>query len=365
MLDFVPIQYYTDTYFHIILLVILVTFLHTQSFSGFTKTTFIFNKTATLFLFWFTLLYMGLRPISYVFGDMGTYNKAFKIYANGGFTGLKGDVGFYTMMKLVSYFQSAPLFFFIVDVLYLVPLYIAVKKWFPQYYFFAFLILLASFSFWAYGTNGLRNGIATSFMLLAFSYANSNKKITYVLLALSFSFHSSMILLITAYFLTTIIKNSKIYFLAWFTSIFLSLSMGTFWESLFMSLGFGEEDKLQDYFGKKELYENSFSSTGFRWDFLIYSSIAVIIAYYFIIIKKINDKHYRQLTNIYLTVNAFWILVIRASFSNRFAYLSWFMMGIIIIYPFLHKLYWKNQFSIIGIIIISYFSFTYIMNIFL
>jgi len=228
------------------------------------------------------------------------------------------------------------------------------------------LILLASFSFWTYGTNGLRNGIATSFMLLAFSYANSNKKIiTYILLALSVSFHSSMMLLVAAYFLTVFIKNSKIYFLGWFASIFLSLTMGTYWEGFFMKLGFGEENKLQGYFGEKELYEDSFASTGFRWDFLIYSSIAVIIAYYFIMIKKINDKHYKQLTNIYLMVNAFWILVIRASFSNRFAYLSWFMMGIIIIYPFLQKVYWKNQFSIIGIITLLYFSFTYIMNIFI
>ena len=37
---------------------------------------------------------------------------------------------------------------------------------------------------------------------------------------------------------------------------------------------------------------------------------------------------------IYLTANAFWILVIRSSFSNRFAYLSWFLMAIIIFYPF-------------------------------
>jgi len=116
MLSIIPIEYYTLIYYHIILLIILVAFFHTQSFTGFTKETFGFNVFFAKLLFWFTLLYMGLRPISYVFGDMTNYNRAFKIYANGGFTGLRGDVGFYGMMKLVSYLQSAKLFFFIVDV---------------------------------------------------------------------------------------------------------------------------------------------------------------------------------------------------------------------------------------------------------
>jgi len=365
MFDFIPIAYYTIIYYNIILLVIFFTWIHTIQFSGFTKETFAFNKKATFILFWFTLLYMGLRPFSrHWFGDMGAYSNLFYSYINGALPLNGNDIGFYTMMKFVSYFQSAPLFFFIVDVLYIVPLYISVKKWFPNYYFFAFLMLVASFSFWTYGTNGLRNGIATSLMLLAFSYKN-NKILKYSLFLLAYSFHSSMLLVIGAYFLSSILKNSRIYFLGWLASIFLSLVMGTFWENFFMNLGFGDEDKLQGYFGEKELYADSFSSTGFRWDFLIYSSIAVITAYYFIIIKKINDKHYRHLVNIYLTVNAVWILVIRASFSNRFAYLSWFMMAIIIIYPFLKQVYWKKQFSIIGLITILYFSFTYFMNIFI
>jgi len=354
--------YYTPFFYQAILLIIVITWIHTFRHTGFTTITFSFNKKSTLFLFIFSILYMGLRPINGHFGDMKVYRNIFNIYANGGSPPITNDIGFYSMMKLVSYFQSSLLFFFIVDLLYIVPLYIAVKRWFPKYYFFAFLILVASFSFWTYGTNGLRNGMATSFMLLAFSFKN-NKMYKYVLFLLAFSFHSSMLVVIIAYFLSVILKNSKIYFSGWLLSIILSISMGTFWETIFMNLGFGQEDKLQAYFGKKEEFADQFASTGFRWDFLIYSSTAVIIAYYFIMIKKFKDPHYKQLVNIYLLVNSFWILVIRASFSNRFAYLSWFMMGIIIIYPFLKKVYWKNQFSIIGYVILLYFSFTYFMNV--
>jgi hypothetical protein len=307
---------------------------------------------------------MGLRPVSYYFGDMGSYTKVFNIYASGGLPMISKDVGFYTLMKFLSYFQSEALFFFVVALLYNLPLFLASKKWFPNYYYFSFLIFAVSFSFWTYGTNGLRNGLATSFIILAFSYRDK-KLIMYSLFLLAFSFHSSVILPIVAYFITSFIKKSNLYFIGWGLSIVLSLLMGSFWEGFFINLGFGQEDKLQAYFGNKELYEDSFAYTGFRWDFLLYSSLGVAIAYYFIFIKKIKDKHYKQLVNIYLTTNAFWILVIRASFSNRFAYLSWFMMGIIVIYPFLKQVYWKNQFSIIGMITILYFSFTYIMNIFI
>ena len=364
MFDFIPLEYYTPLYFNILLLVIVITFVHTQNFSGFSKNTFTFNNVATLILFWFVLFYMGLRPISYVFGDMGNYANQFDQLAFGdGFFFKKSDFGFYSLMKLISYTKSATAFFFIVAALYIVPLYIAVKRWFPTYYFFGFLMILASFSFWTYGTNGLRNGVATSFMLLAFSL--KNKPIKYGLFLLAFSFHSSMLLVIIAYFLSVFVKDSKIYFYTWFATIFLSLIMGSFWETFFLKLGLGQKNRLRTYMENKDIGADRFANTGFRWDFLIYSAIAVAVAYYFIMIRKINDKRYQQLVHIYLTVNAVWILVIRARFSNRFAYLSWFMMGIIIIYPFLKQVYWKNQFSIVGYIIIIYFSFTYLMNILL
>lgn len=361
MLQFIPVSYYNSIYYNIILFVIIITWLHTQSFSGFSKDTYDFNKKTGWALFWFVLLYMGLRPISNIFGDMGSYARIFDIYVSGGNPGMSSDIGFYTLMRVLAIFKSKSLFFLVIAFLYITPLYIAAKRWFPNYYYFAFLVITASFSFWTFGTNGLRNGVATSLMVLAFSY-NNKKWLMYIIFLIAYSFHSSMLLPIVAYFITFYVRNPRIYFIGWFSSIVLSLTMGTFWEGFFIRLGFGQEDKLQTYFGDKEQFIEQFAYVGFRWDFLVYSSLSVLISYYFIFIKRINDSYYRQLTNIYLLSNAFWILVIRASFSNRFAYLSWFMMGIIIIYPFLKQVYWKNQFSIIGMITLLYYSFTYFMN---
>lgn len=364
MINFIPIEYYTTVYYNIILIFVIITWFHSISVTGFTKETGLFNKYATIILIVFLLFFMGFRPISYIFVDMGTYASVYDQYVNGNENNISTDYGFNLLIRILAYFNSKVLFFFIISVLYIFPLYIASKRWFPNYYYFSILILVASFSFWSYGTNGLRNGLATSFTILAFSYINK-KWLMYILFLVAYSFHSSVLLPIFAYFLTSVFRFKFFYFGLWVLSIFFSLTLAEFWENFFLRFGFGKEDKLQGYFSNKELFKDTFAYTGFRWDFLIYSSVVVLIAFYFIEVKKFKDKQYIQLTNIYLLTNAFWILVIRANFSNRFAYLSWFMMGIVIIYPFLKQLYWKNQFSIIGVITILYYSFTYIINVIL
>ena len=61
----------------------------------------------------------------------------------------------------------------------------------------------------------------------------------------------------------------------------------------------------------------------------------VIISYIWADIRARNDAFYRRLLCTYLATNAFWLLAMYAAFSNRFAYLSWFMMPWLIVYPFI------------------------------
>ena len=74
--------------------------------------------------------------------------------------------------------------------------------------------------------------------------------------------------------------------------------------------------------------------------------------YNHIFVKKFDDKLYKQLFAIYLIVNGFWVLIIRANFNNRFAYLSWFMLAIIILCKFLcsiaHSCNWKSFLLALG-----------------
>ena len=172
-------------------------------------------------------------------------------------------------------------------------------------------------------------------------------------------FHKTLFLPILAYLATYFYNNPKFYFKGWLMCIPLSLVLGGVWISLFSSLGFAD-DRLSGYLSSSS-EEGTFSATGFRWDFLFHSAFAVFAGWYFVVKRGFSDALYNRLLNTYLICNGFWVLVIRANFSNRFAYLSWFMMAIVIIYPLLKKNFFKNQHALLGNIILAYFSFTYLM----
>lgn len=361
MLDFIPLPYYTKIYYYFLLVIVFLTYTRSTSTLITDGKSIAANRSLGIFVLIFTLLYIGFRPISGAyFGDMGTYASSFERYQSGEANMFKEDVVFDFFVQLCAKIMSVQLFFLVCVLLYTLPLWFACKKWFNEYSYYAFLALLLSFSFWSYGTNGIRNGIATSFFLFALSRGKFVIQVLLVIVAIGI--HKAMLIPAAALTLTYFYKNPKTYFYIWLLCIPLSLVSGGFWESLFSGL---MADERTSYLTEGNVNDDAFSSTGFRWDFLLYSAAAVYSAYFFIFKKKFSDERYNRLVSIYLTANAFWILVIRANFSNRFAYLSWFMMAIIIVYPFLIKIQVKNQHKILGIILVAYFGFTFLMNIIL
>ncbi len=362
MFDFVPLKNYFEIYLNISFFLVLFTLFHSYILRIDNRKNIAYiNFTGYMFLT-FTVLYMGFRPVSgRYFGDMATYNAHYINYAQGGELDLSKDAFFDYFMKFCSYFIDAKSFFMLCALLYILPLYRVSKVFFKEYWFYAFLMFTTSFSFWSYGTNGIRNGIATSLFLLAISFYD--KKIWMILFfILSSQVHQTLMLPIVAFILTYFHSKSKNYILFWILTIPLSIALGGFWENLFASLGFGD-DRLSGYLVGEGVEGTTFSSTGFRYDFLAYSATAVFIGWYFIFKKKFDDKIYIHIYNTYLICNAFWILVIRANFSNRFAYLSWFLMGLVIIYPFLKKEFFSNNHLLVGKVLTVYFLFTYLMEI--
>ena len=291
---------------------------------------------------------------------MSAYGLLFDSYAVGVNGQFKQDPGFDWLIKNMSIWFSKSTFFFVIAFIYVYSHYWASKKIFKDYWYYSFIIFIASFSFWSYGVNGIRNGVAAAVLLLAFSFERQ-KMIAILLAIISVSFHKSMLLPVSAYFITFLFNNSKYYFLVWLICIPLSLMTEGDFELYFASLGL--EDQRLSYLTEGNINDDNFSSIGFRWDFLIYSSIPVAVGFYFVIIKQFKDVLYQKLLCVYLLSNAFWILVIRANFSNRFAYLSWFMMGLVIVYPFLKENTMQNKPRMLGWVILIYFSFTFVMNV--
>ena len=356
MFDFIPLPYYTLVFYNTILLLVIF-----SVFKLFINSYQINNprvkKHASLFLLIALILYIGLRPVSFkYFADMEGYNMRFISYAKGSAIDLTKDVYWQEFMKFLSGFISSTTFFVVCAILYILTLYKACKKWFGDNMYIPFLMHIASFSFWTYGTNGIRNGIATSLFIYALS--REKKRVKYFVFFLAFSVHASIALPIFAYILTMLYNKPKYFLLAWLATIPLSIGLGSFWESFFTRLGYGDE-RLS--YLTNDRFSDQFVSTGFRWDFLIYSAFAVFVGYYFINKKNYQDKLYHQIFNIYLAANAFWILIIRASFSNRFAYLSWFLMAAVIFYPFFKQQFFINQRKILAYMMLGYFGFSYLM----
>jgi hypothetical protein len=224
-------------------------------------------------------------------------------------------------------------------------------------------MLVASFSFWAYGVNGIRNGIATSLFILGIS--RTKILFTAIWFVIAIAIHKSMILPVGCFAAVMVYNNPNLFFYCWIAAIPVSLASGSFWESFFLKLGFGQEDRLAGYLGDEALDLYSQIQTGFRWDFILYSMTGVFTGWYFLVVKKFDDVFYKRLYSVYVLANIAWILIIQSNFSNRFAYLSWFLLGLVIIYPLLKNQIFSKQHQIVGNIILVYFVFTYVLNVFL
>ena len=146
----------------------------------------------------------------------------------------------------------------------------------------------------------------------------------------------------------------------WLISIGISLVAGSAMEQFFASLGF--DDRMSGYVNVDESFkEYAFSKTGFRWDFFLFSAFPVVMIWYVTVYRKFRDKTYDVIAITYLLCNAFWLMVIRAAYSNRFAYLSWFMYPFVVAYPLFRMNLWKDQDRRTALILFGYSGFEFFM----
>jgi len=319
-----------------------------------------------------------MRPVSAFFGDTVTYAMT---YANTAPYFTEIDLGKEWIFSAFRVFcrkmeWSVHVYFLIISAGYIGFQTWACKKLLWENPWMAMLFMFSAFSFFTFGVNGIRNGLACSIVLLSIAYATEKKYLTTILLCfIAFGIHRSTILptlaLITSLW---IIKKPKwaVYF--WIFSIPVSLLYGDNISDFFGGLGF--DDRMQDYFREEYYNYGEFSSTGFRWDFLLYSSVPVALVWY---ISKKNENtilesnrevaDYKSMRawNIiavtYILSNSFWVMVNRAAFSNRFAYLSWFMYPLVIAYAMIRLHLWESQDRKAALVLLAHVGFTLGMHI--
>lgn len=271
------------------------------------------------------------------------------------------DCVFYNLHAWFAKFSDIHTFFLLCAFIYVGSLWLAMQRIFKSYYYIPLLVVFSMFTFWAYGVNGVRNGMGASLFILAVTYIN-RLPVAIILCILSVGIHKSCLLLVGAAFIAWFIKNSYIYLLVWIGCVGISYTVGMRIQNYIVATGIlGEDDRLTDYLtGSGQIGEIIQMSMTFRWDFLIYSAMGVFVGYYFIFRRNFRDEYYHWLYNIFLISNAFWVLVIRAIYSNRFAQISWFIMPIILIYPFIKQRFWKTMKNI-GSSLISILCFCFLL----
>ena len=315
------------------------------------------------------ILFLGLRPDGGVFVESGSYRDTY-IYL------LKeGDyepVSFQTewlWRNMTILFKTIGLnyheYFLIVEFFYLGGMFLVSLLLIRNNLWMAMLFFFTAFSTYSYGVNGIRNGMACSVELIAIALIAMDKKnwpATLLLSFLAIGIHRSMMLPTAAVFASVfVIKDPKVSIRFWLLSIAISLVAGPYVEMFFSSLGF--DDRMTDYSStsqEQDMFTDS-GPRGFRWDFLFYSIWPIVMTWYLTMYRKFKDKTFNVIANTYILCNAFWIMVIRAEFSNRFAYLSWFLYPVVIAYPLLRMNLWKDQDRKTAIIFFLYSGFIFFM----
>jgi hypothetical protein len=310
-------------------------------------------------------VFIGLRPVSgRYFGDMGTYAWLFHQFEDRlADTAYRNDILFMEIMKLFAENSNVNIFFLFIETLYIVPILLACRRLTKLNNYTLVLFAFSAMSFFSYGTNGIRNGAATSIFLLALTFlrGSSKEKIVFLVLSvIAFLIHGSIIVPIVAAIAAYFIKNPKLMFYFWGAALFLSIFAGGAMASLLSSLGI--EQRLSTYLAGPGNIEDHITRTGFRWDFLLYSSMPIVLGWWVIFKRKIYTRSYALLLGTYIYANIFWLMVIRAPYSNRFAYLSWFLYPIVLAYPMLVMPVWKKAPGFkLGIIMVGHLAFTLFM----
>ena len=322
------------------------------------------SDAISLFLVMFILV-VGLRPIR-GFGDTFLYAHLFGLYHDKAAYMLDGggEWIFNNFMWYCSQVMSVHIFFLIIEILYVVPVIIACKRLCPKNVAVMMLFFVGAYSFFSYGTNGIRHGMACSLVILALSYIEGDKfaKIKCAVLCfIAVNCHRSTALPIVAMLFVYFYRKPKAMFYFWISSIAISYTIGGLLESLLTMLGF--DDRMALYIGGQDSDDvmRQFTQKGFRWDFLLYSSMPIWLGWYLIFKKKVYNSTYIILLGTYIYSNAFWVMVIRAAFSNRFAYLSWFLYPIVLAYPLLTLKIWPDQGKKTSQIMLAHIGFTIFM----
>ncbi|MDR2919870.1 MAG: EpsG family protein [Tannerella sp.] len=345
----IPVEYYKIAYYAIIGSILLFVLLHALK-DGTLYASNRFNNIMSFILILIVVLFFGLRdPMGNwrYLGDTSNYTRLFNHFDPSVY---EKEPGFNMLMKFGADYLNIELFYILCACLYIIPVYIVFRKWYNNYAFYALALYISMISFWGYGINGIRNGLAASIFIFSFLFYEK-KPVMFLCMLISVTFHNSMILPLLAFMVSSFYKNTKVYTAIWFAAIFFSLFFGHIIENLHFQPLISSTGRVENFFVNE--LDGETVQRGFRIDFIIYSFIPILLGMYYRYKLKFNDVFYVILLNTYIIANSVWIILIRAAYTNRIAYLSWFIISIVIVYPLLKKHLVKYQPQKLALLILA------------
>ena len=362
MLDLIPASYYKSIYLTLVTILTIVTYTQYQRRNGAIEFRYSRTDSICVVLVVLIILFIGFRPVSGHFVDMTNYVLFYRLFYEGATFNFDWNSDNKIFDNLFAWWGSVRLgytsFFVFVATIYFGGAYLGLRKLFPNHRLTSFLVFLAAFSTFSYGTNGIKAGAATSLFIWALGY-RENLKICIPLVLLSWGCHHSMIMVVAAFVVTLFVKNPKYYFWGWGFCFLMAAAHVTAFAHLFA--GATTEHGAEYLLGSGE---NDGTKGGFRIDFIVYSAMPVIVGWYAVMKKKLKvSELYKKLLGLYLCLNGVWMLCMYAEFTNRIAYLSWFLYPIVLIYPFLNEQWGRGQYKMFGLVMLGHLGFTLFMNI--
>ena len=308
----------------------------------------------------FLVLFIGERPISgRYFVDMSMYRHMWNLYEGTNYRitwNTTNKVFDNLLNSMASSGANVYTFFVLIAAIYFIGIAWACSSLFPRDKMAAFLVYLGAFSTYGFGTNGIKAGAAASLFLVALAmYAKRKWLWMTVFLFLSWGFHHSMVLPVVAFVACLFVKNPRWYFAFWVLCFFMAMFHITFIQTLFA--GFIDEEGAEYLMGYESHIRHDILG-GFRIDFIAYSAAPIVIGWIAVFKKQIVSREYMFLLNVYILINSVWLLCMYAEFTNRISYLSWLMLPIVLIYPYLNEEWGEGQYRTFQWVALGHLSFT-------
>lgn len=177
------------------------------------------------------------------------------------------------------------------------------------------------------------------FGLSRYLYCKSTRNGAIIFLCISavaVTVHYSIILLILGLVSGYFFPKTKWYVYMWVCCVVLSYFNAL--EGILSPIihYFGETgDRLDSYVSQIGERNEFYLKAGWRLDFIIYSAVPLVFAYYYVKLCNYRNQFYQCLLCGYLVANSFWLCVIRMPFTDRIALISWIIIPIITSYPVL------------------------------